>query len=88
LHQNYPNPFNASTEIRYQIPEDGHVTLKIFNTLGQELRILLDVHQKAGEYGVLWDGRDARGREVASGLYFCRLRAGEFGKTIKMVLVR
>ena len=88
LHQNHPNPFNANTAICYQIPEDGHVTLKIFNTLGQEVRTLLDVDQKPGEYGVLWDGRDTRGHEVASGLYFCRLRVGDFGKTVKMVLVR
>ena len=88
LHQNYPNPFNASTAIRYQIPQDGRVTLKVFNTLGQRVRTLVDVDQKAGEYGVLWDGRDAEGGEVASGLYFCRLRVGEFGETVKMVLIR
>jgi hypothetical protein len=88
LFQNYPNPFNANTEIRYQIAEDGHMTLKVFNTLGQEVKILLDSEQKAGDYVVIWDGRDERGREVASGLYFCRLQAGNISKTIKMVLVR
>jgi hypothetical protein len=88
LHQNYPNPFNAYTEIRYQIPEAGHVTLMIFNTLGQEVRSLMDGRQEAGEYRAMWDGWDAGGYEVASGLYFCRLRAGEFSKTIKMVLAK
>jgi hypothetical protein len=88
LHQNYPNPFNASTEIRYQIPEDGHVTLEIFNSLGQEVQILVDKHQMAGEYSKAWDGRDSGGLEVASGLYFCRLQADSFAKTIKMVLMR
>jgi hypothetical protein len=88
LSQNCPNPFNASTEIRYQIPKDGHVTLKIFNTLGQEVRTLVDGQERAGEYEVSWDGRAASGHEVASGLYFCRLKAGEFGKTVKMLLLR
>jgi hypothetical protein len=88
LLQNHPNPFNASTEIHYQIPKVGYLTLKIFNNLGQQVRTLVDANQQAGGYSVHWDGRDADGREVASGLYFCRLRVGEFGKTIKMMLVR
>jgi len=88
LAQNHPNPFNASTEIRYQIPEDGQVTVKIFNTMGQQVRILLDEDQGAGEYVVTWDGRDDGGQDVASGLYFCRLSAGNFSKTTKMALVR
>jgi len=88
LSQNYPNPFNASTEIRYQIPEEGYVNLRIFNTLGQEVRTLLDVEQKASSCTVTWNGRDNMSGEVASGLYFCRLKAGEFSKTIKMVLLK
>lgn len=88
LHQNYPNPFNAGTEIRYQLPQDNHVTLKVFNTLGQRVRILVDGEQRAGESSVAWDGRDDRDREVSSGMYFCRLKAGDFSKTIKMMLVR
>jgi hypothetical protein len=88
LFQNYPNPFNASSEIRYQIPEDDHVTLKIFNTLGQEVRTLVNAEQKSGEYVVKWHGRDDSGKEVASGLYFCRLKANKFDKTIKMLLLR
>jgi hypothetical protein len=88
LLQNYPNPFNASTEICYQLPVNDHVSLKIFNTLGQEVRTLVDANQSAGGYGASWDGRDAGGKDVASGLYFCRLKAGDRSKTIKMVLVR
>lgn len=88
LYQNYPNPFNTSTQIRYQVPKDTHVFLKIFNLLGQEVRNLVDAHRKAREYVVIWDGLDVDGREVASGLYFCRLKAGDFEKTIKMVLVK
>ncbi len=88
LRQNYPNPFNATTEIVYRLPTAGHVTLKIFNTLGQEVRTMVDGPQTAGEHRVRWDGRDAKGREAASGLYFCQLKGGEFRAIIRMVLVR
>ena len=88
LSQNYPNPFNASTEICYQIPKAGHVTLMIYNTRGQLVQALAEGKQMAGGYAAEWDGRDGEGREVASGLYFCRLKAGSFAKSIKMVLAR
>ena len=64
------------------------MTLKIFNTMGQEVRILEDVEQKAGRYVVKWHGRDDSSQEVASGLYFCRLKGNNFDKTIKMLLIR
>jgi C1A family cysteine protease len=88
LLQNHPNPFNASTKITYRIPEDGIVTVKIFNTMGQEVRILLEAHQGAGEYTITWNGCDSAGNELVSGLYFCQLKIGDFSKTIKMALVR
>jgi C1A family cysteine protease len=88
LHQNYPNPFNSSTSIRYRIAREQHVTLKIYNTLGQEVRTLTDEIQGAGEYMARWDGSDVSGLPAASGLYFCRLQAGAFGQTVKMVLMR
>lgn len=88
LSQNYPNPFNANTEIRYQTPIDGHVTLRIFNTLGQGVRTLVDADQAAGRYDVIWNGRDDAGGMVASGLYFCRLQAGVHSRTIKMMLLK
>jgi hypothetical protein len=88
LHQNYPNPFNGGTEIRYRIPQAGHVTLKIFNSLGQEVHTLRDTYQRASEYAVLWDGRDAVGGKLASGAYFYTLTGGDFRTTKKMVLLR
>lgn len=88
LTQNYPNPFNANTEIRYQVPIDSHVTVRIFNVRGQEVITLVNDDQKAGAYGVIWKGMDSRGREVASGLYFCQLKARDDNKTIKMLLLR
>jgi hypothetical protein len=88
LRQSYPNPFNASAEIRYQIPERNHVTLEVFNILGQRVQALVDGNQEAGEYSVLWNGRDSHGTEVSTGIYFCTMRAGEFYQTRKMVLIR
>jgi flagellar hook assembly protein FlgD len=64
------------------------VTLKIFNSLGQEVHTLRDTYQRASEYAVLWDGRDAVGGKVASGAYFYTLTGGDFRTTKKMVLLR
>jgi len=88
LHQNYPNPFNPETEIRYQLPEAAHVTLKIFNLLGQHVTTLVDSEELAGEHSARWDGRDAGGRELASGIYIYRLEAGSFGVSKKLALIR
>jgi hypothetical protein len=88
LLQNSPNPFNAHTEIRYQIPEDGHITMRIYDVMGQEVRTLVEGKQEVGEYVVGWDGRNDGAQDVASGLYLCRLKVGSFSKTIKMVLLR
>jgi hypothetical protein len=88
LSQNYPNPFNAQTTISYAIPQDSQVSMKLFNILGEEVRTLVDGHQKANTYQVTWDGKDADGRSVASGVYFCTLKAGEFSQTTKMVFLK
>jgi hypothetical protein len=88
LFPNRPNPFNASTGIRYRLPEDAAVSLRVFNTLGQEVRQLVDGEQAAGEYHLTWDGRDEAGRDLASGIYFCRLQVGGYAETVKMVLLR
>jgi hypothetical protein len=83
LSQNYPNPFNPATEIRYAIPKDTHVTLKVYNVMGAEVTNLVDGDQSAGAYTVRWDARD-----LSNGVYFCRLLAGEFSMTVKMVLLK
>jgi hypothetical protein len=85
---NYPNPFNPSTAIGYEIPEAGNVTLTIYNVLGQELRTLVNAHQEAGTYTVMWDSKDAAGHSLNSGVYFYTLKAGDFSQTRKMVLMR
>jgi hypothetical protein len=88
LRQNYPNPFNPDTWISYGLPESSPVTLKIYNITGQLVNTLVDEEQAPGVYRVHWSGIDLHGAQVASGIYFCRLKAGDFGKNIKMVLVR
>ena len=88
LRQNYPNPFNPDTWISYELPEPGPVTVKIYNITGQLVKALVDEEQAPGDYRVRWSGRDLHGAPVASGVYFCRLKAGAFNRTIRMVLVR
>jgi uncharacterized membrane protein len=86
---NYPNPFNPSTTIRFEVAERGRVTLRIYNVSGQLVRTLLDdVVEPGVEHLTNWNGRDDRGRAVASGVYFVRLDAAGFAETRKMVLLR
>ena len=73
LLQNYPNPFNPETEIRYALPEAGQVELAILNVLGQPIRILVAEHQDKGWYRKVWDGRDSRENQLASGIYLYRI---------------
>ena len=89
LHQNYPNPFNANTTIEFDISEDAvPVFLRIYNTLGQRVVTLLDETLASGRYRITWDGTDRSGTRVASGIYLCRLQAGDWSRTHRMVLLR
>ena len=88
LSQNYPNPFNASTVIRYQLASDEHVTLKVYNILGQEVRTLVDAPHEVGYYIVKWDGTDEKGQPVSSGVYIYSIKVGRFGDTKSMVLLK
>jgi hypothetical protein len=88
LGQNYPNPFNAGTVIEFTNKTDGHVSLEVFNILGQHVVTLLDDYKDYGKYAVDWDGRDSRGEQVPSGMYFYRVRAGDFTAVKKMVLLK
>jgi hypothetical protein len=88
LRQNYPNPFNPSTVISFQLPVSGKARLAIYNIAGQLIRTLLDGSAAAGAHAVSWDGRDARGQIVASGVYVYKLEAGEFVETRKMSFLR
>jgi len=86
--QNYPNPFNPSTMIQYALPHDAEVNLLIYNVLGQKVKILVNEFQTAGFKSVEWDGKDDRGSVVATGIYFYKLKAGEFIQTKKMVMLK
>ena len=88
LLQNYPNPGNPSTVISYSLAENSEVNLTIYNTLGQAVRTLVDGHQTANIYKVVWDGRDDSGKEVASGVYFYRLVAGKFSATKRLIVLK
>jgi hypothetical protein len=88
LFQNYPNPFNPETEIKYALPKDCEVQLVIYNVLGQKVKVLVDEHQIAGYKNIHWNGRDDKGKEVASGVYFYKLQAGDFSRSRKMLLLR
>jgi hypothetical protein len=88
LFQNYPNPFNPTTTIRYELPKGCHVRLEIYNVRGQRVITLIDELQSAGSKTVRWSGVNRRGAEVASGVYFYRLKAGSTTDTKKMVLIR
>lgn len=83
LDQNYPNPFNPSTVIRYALGSSGQVRLTVISPLGQEVRVLVDQYQDVGEYRVTFDASG-----LASGMYFYRMRAGEYTETKRLMLVR
>ncbi len=88
LAQNYPNPFNPDTNIEFQLPEASHVSIKIFNTLGQEIRTLLNAPYQAGYHSVGWNGTDRNRNQVASGVYLYRIKAGDFTAVKKMSLLQ
>lgn len=96
LVQNYPNPFNPETEIRFQLPEASHVFVRILNTLGEEIRTIVDAPYEAGYHRVRWDGKDKNGNSIASGVYLYQLQVvdranggtGTFSQVRKMTLLR
>ncbi len=88
LSQNVPNPFNPSTQIAYELAESAQVRLAIYNVLGQTVRVLAQEHQEAGYYQVRWDGKDAFGRTVSTGLYLYKLEAGPKVAVRKMVFAK
>lgn len=88
LLQNYPNPFNPSTNIRYEVPTASHISLVVYNVLGQVVRTLVEEELQPGRYEVTWDGRNDRGMSVGSGMYLYRFSAGEYSIVHKMLLLK
>ena len=88
LMQNYPNPFNPTTTIRYELPVSSYVVLTVYNILGQEIRTLVNAEQTAGVKTVVWDAADAFGRPAVSGIYFYKIEASDFSRTLKLMLMK
>jgi hypothetical protein len=93
LEQNFPNPFNPQTVIRFQIPEEGKVVLRVFDIMGREVNRLVDDERGAGFYQVVWDGRGSSRAPLASGIYFCAIQVFHdgrmsFSQTEKMSIIR
>ncbi len=88
LLQNYPNPFNSSTMMQYQLPEMARVKLEIYDSAGRRVACVVDCEQRAGSHSIRWEGKDAAGRDMSSGVYFYRLTAGKNAITRKMVLLK
>jgi hypothetical protein len=83
LSQNYPNPFNPSTRIAYSLPNDGFVSLKVYNTLGKEVSTLVSENKKAGSYEVMFDGS-----RLASGVYVGKMISAKYTSSIKMIIMK
>ena len=83
LSQNYPNPFNPSTTINFSIPQSSNVTLRIFNTLGQEVKTLVDQYMLSGNHSIVFNAT-----ELNSGIYFYKLEAGQYAEVRKMTLIK
>jgi len=83
LSSNYPNPFNPSTVIHYEIPNDGLVTIKVYDELGREVKTLVNLYQNKGKYDINFEAS-----QLTSGIYFYRLQSGSFVSTKKMLLLK
>ena len=88
IYQNYPNPFNPTTTLRYELPEEAHVKLIIYDILGREVRHLVDSIEEPGFKSIIWDGKNDAGQVLGAGVYLYRIRAGNYTKTKKMILLK
>jgi hypothetical protein len=88
LNQNYPNPFNPQTNISFALANDSHVSLDVYDLLGRRVVRLIDEKMNVGSYTITWDGRDAVGNEISSGIYFYRLSTEQGVRQEKMTLLR
>ena len=89
LSQNYPNPFNPTTTMYFDVPHSAHVTVTVYNVLGQQITTLVDQQMPPGKrHSVDWDGRATSGNQVASGIYFYKMEADNFVETKKMMMLK
>jgi len=88
LHQNYPNPFNPKTSVRYDLPDNAHVNIIIYDMLGRQVKELVNDHQDAGFKSIIWNATNDFGKPAAAGVYLYKIQAGDFIQTKKMVLLK
>lgn len=88
LLQNRPNPFTSYTTVSYALPKDAYTKITVYSTSGQKIATLLNQKMEAGSHSIKWDGRDAKGKEVAPGIYFYRMEAGNFKAIRKLTILR
>jgi hypothetical protein len=88
LGQNFPNPFNNKTILQFDLPHTSGVSLVIYNLLGERVKTLLEERREAGTYTVEWDGTDHSGNSVSSGMYLCRLQAGNYSQTKRLLYLK
>jgi hypothetical protein len=88
LYQNYPNPFNPITHIRYELSSSHKVSIHIYNVMGQKIKTFQSQNQNPGYHTVVWDGTNDTGQKVGSGIYYCRISAGSYSATKKMLLLK
>ncbi len=88
LHSNYPNPFNPETTISFELPKRERVAISIYNQLGQKIRTLLDSERNSGRHQIKWNGKNDKGLEVSSGIYFYKIKTGDYQQASRMLLLR
>ena len=88
LHQNYPNPFNPVTKLRYDLPQDSHVKVTVYDMLGNVINDLVNDNQNSGYKSIQWDATNNQGQQVSAGVYLYSIEAGDFRQTKKMILLK
>ena len=88
LHSNYPNPFNPATRILYDVPQETHIRLTVYDLLGSEVSTLVNKIEQPGFKTIIWNGRDHSGRPLSSGIYISRLETKTFSFSKKMLLLK
>ena len=85
---NFPSRIDAVTRLRYAVPGDDRTVLEVYDINGQRVALLLDATQAAGSHSILWNGRDHNGTPTSSGVYFIRLRSGDYSEIRKIIVIR
>jgi flagellar hook assembly protein FlgD len=88
LKGNYPNPFNPETSIAFDLANEEHVSIDIYNIKGQKVKTLANDRFGVGSHSIVWNGKDDSGKNVGSGIYFYNMKSGKYTSTRKMILMK